>query len=161
MSLKENTMRCAHVEDLLPAFLEEDLSPQEKRIVEKHLKSCKKCQQFMARLDSLDLCFEELSLSPEQSGDGESLKDRNARLQQIHKFSGVKEVGSSSDIFTPEEVATYLKVSVAAVYEMASEMPFFYFGNDLRIRRERLVQWIDEQELASHRKALAVVGGRL
>jgi excisionase family DNA binding protein len=167
MDLKENTMRCTHIEDLLPAFLEEDLSPQENLTVEEHLKGCENCQQFMARLESLDQCFEHLSSFNSQSsldfqvGESSLMADRKVLLEQILRVSDGRVQEPHGDILTPEEVASYLKVSVAAVYEMASEMPFFYFGNDLRIRRERLVKWIDEQEFASHRKALAVVSSRL
>ena len=52
----------------------------------------------------------------------------------------------SEEILTVEETARLLRVPVRDLVEKAGEMPFFDIGGRLRIRRERLLEWIRERE---------------
>lgn len=46
--------RCAHIESLLPAFLEEDLGGEETALVRAHLESCEACRAALAAFASLE-----------------------------------------------------------------------------------------------------------
>ena len=41
-------MKCEKIEELLPPYLEDELSPEEKRAVEKHLKTCENCSMLFS-----------------------------------------------------------------------------------------------------------------
>ena len=50
-------------------------------------------------------------------------------------------------LLTIEEAARYLRLSRAKVYQMAqrSELPSVRMGRSVRVRRDRLDAWLDEQ----------------
>ncbi len=41
-------MKCEKIEELLTPYLEDDLSPEENKAVEEHLKTCQSCSDFLA-----------------------------------------------------------------------------------------------------------------
>jgi len=43
-------MKCEKIEELLSPYLEDDLSPAEKKAVEEHLKTCQSCSDFLSFL---------------------------------------------------------------------------------------------------------------
>ncbi|MBN1612960.1 MAG: DUF2275 domain-containing protein [Deltaproteobacteria bacterium] len=45
-------MTCRQIEDLLPAYLEDVLSPQEKQCVQEHLRACESCSRALADLEA-------------------------------------------------------------------------------------------------------------
>ena len=44
-------MKCEKIEELLPPYLEDELSPEEKRAVEKHLKTCENCSMLFSFME--------------------------------------------------------------------------------------------------------------
>ena len=53
---------------------------------------------------------------------------------------------------TPEEAAAFLRVSSDEITLELDSLPVFRIGNRLRIRRNRLLQWIEEREKSCFRK---------
>lgn len=48
--MKEETINCKIIEDLLPAYIDNILSDETKVFVQKHLKTCKKCEQVFQEM---------------------------------------------------------------------------------------------------------------
>lgn len=50
------------------------------------------------------------------------------------------------DVLTPKEVGAVLSLSRNSVYELfhAQGFPAFKVGNQFRVRREKLVEWMDK-----------------
>ena len=44
-------MNCEKIEELLSPYLEDELSSEEKRVVEKHLKTCKNCSMLLSSME--------------------------------------------------------------------------------------------------------------
>ncbi len=60
-------MKCARLEKLLPMYLENELSPKEMRLVEKHLAQCSSCADILAsltKINSILASLPELEVSP-------------------------------------------------------------------------------------------------
>lgn len=55
-------MKCEHIEELLSPYLEDELSPEDKRAIEEHVKSCESCSLL---LSSLKETSESLAVFPE------------------------------------------------------------------------------------------------
>jgi excisionase family DNA binding protein len=53
-------------------------------------------------------------------------------------------------VWTIEEVATYLRISRQKAYAMAAsgELPTIRMGRSVRVRRDRLEAWLDQQSQA-------------
>lgn len=51
-----------HPEELLSAYMDKEVSPQEKSLVESHLKSCSECQRHLKELESLRQALSSLPL---------------------------------------------------------------------------------------------------
>jgi excisionase family DNA binding protein len=60
------------------------------------------------------------------------------------------ETASSSELLTLNQVAEYLGVCRAHLYKLrAAGLPVIHLGRLIRINRESLQQWLDEQEHSS------------
>jgi hypothetical protein len=85
-------------------------------------------------------------------------------LAEVHaSMEGAPEVvaGELPEVLTVEEVARYLRVSVAELEPALAELPFFEFAGRLRMRRESLEAWIEEREQRARRERLmSLPGGR-
>jgi hypothetical protein len=57
------------------------------------------------------------------------------------------------EILTLHEAAAFLRISEEDLGAIIDELPLFELAGQLRIRTERLRQWIEQRELAYHRNA--------
>lgn len=134
-------MNCADVETLLSAYAEGELVAEEAAPIEAHLRDCAECRAFLETLAGLgDMLRGE---TVEEGPAPEELRSRAARLRQALKVDGSLPRG---EVWTPEEVAAFLKLPPATIYDMAEELPFFAFAGQLRLRREALLEWMEERE---------------
>ena len=55
---------------------------------------------------------------------------------------------------TIEEVSKYLRLTIQKLYKLAQKgrIPAYKFGREWRFKRERIDQWIEEQENTKKRK---------
>ena len=55
---------------------------------------------------------------------------------------------------TPQEVATFMRVTVRTVYRLCeeSELPFLRWGHVIRIPRAQFLRWYDSAKLGPMRK---------
>ncbi len=141
-------MNCKEVQDKLSAFLAAELDDQESLSLRSHLETCADCSYCCAQLEKLDEVIDEWKT------ENTSTEVLSNVLNKIHSNIYGNTL-PADDILTPEDVATFLKLPVATVYEMSQQLPFFYFGEHMRIRRESLLKWIEEEEAQARRRALA------
>ena len=141
-------MKGPHVEDLLSAYAAGELDPAEREACEVHLEACTSCRAFLEDLGALDLLF--ANAAPDLPE--EELRRRAALLREAVADEPAPPRG---EVWTPEEVAAFLKLPVATVYEMAEELPFFSFAGALRMRREALLAWMEEGERRRHLQGTA------
>ena len=141
-------MNCSEVSTLISAFLAGDLTKEETLAVDEHLKECPQCQELSEQYGQLDLLVEKWSKSEMSPSLIESTL--HSIQQRIYGNDLPKD-----EILTPEEVAAFLKIPTRTVYEMTNVLPFIHLGDHLRIRRESLLAWIEEEESRSRRRALA------
>ena len=142
-------MRCQRVKELLSQFEKGELSPALAKELEEHMSSCPECKRVVEDFTLLS----RLSKEDEAHDAGEdrlarvlsSIKERLREEEKSH-FAGEKEV------LTLEEAAAFLRVSSDEITLELDSLPVFRIGNRLRIRRNRLLQWIEEREKSCFRK---------
>lgn len=54
---------------------------------------------------------------------------------------------AESGLLTVDEVATYLRISRAKAYQLvaAGDLPSVRMGRSVRVRRDKLADWLDER----------------
>ena len=117
--------------------------------LEAHLEVCAECRaylQAMHKLDGLLGSVPRHALSP-----GDMLETRRLLARELSR-------GGAADVLTLEQVATLLKLSTEEFAKVAPSLPAFEVGGRVRIRRERLSEWIAERE---RQYAATVAGSRI
>lgn len=53
----------------------------------------------------------------------------------------------AEDIFTKDELADYLRITVRMVDKLRSEgMPFFRIGKLIRFKKDEVMKWLEDQQ---------------
>jgi len=108
-------MKCEHIEELLSPYLEDELSREEKRAVEEHVKSCESCSLLLSNLKE---ATESLVSLPE-------LEVSQGLLNRLYSIPGKKKRFSLAlDFFLRPSLQPVFAV-IAAVLILGS----FYFFN--------------------------------
>jgi len=108
-------MKCEHIEELLSPYLEDELSREEKRAVEEHVKSCESCSLL---LSSLEETTESLVGFPE-------LEVSDRLLNQLYSIPGKKKRFSLGlDFF----LRPSLQPILAAVTIVLTLVSFYFFN---------------------------------
>ena len=82
-------MKCEKIEELLSLYLEDELSPEEKRAVEMHLKTCQSCFELLALIEGTKESltdFPQLELSKNRLDRLYSVPIRKKRLKLSFDF---------------------------------------------------------------------------
>ena len=132
-------MNCDVTYEELAAFAAGDAAPERARRIRQHLRSCEDCRRRLKALASLD---DALRLVPRTE------PPANAVLNARRALSHQRRTESAPDIMTLDEVAEFLRVSSDDLEDVAEELPAFELGGQIRIRRARLIEWIQQRELA-------------
>ena len=131
-------MRCYDVRVLLWPFAKDELSASEAAAVRDHSAGCPDCARELAQVQQLVAAAVELpGMDPSI---GVLLQTKEEVRLELER-QGVWRV-AFGPVMTPEEVARYLKVDVAAVYLHLHEMPHFELDGETRFRREAIDEWI-------------------
>ncbi len=108
-------MKCEHIEELLSPYLEDELSREEKRAVEEHVKSCQSCSLLLSNLKE---ATESLVSLPE-------LEVSQGLLNQLYSIPGKKKRFSLAlDFFLRPSLQPILAI-IAILLTLVS----FYFFN--------------------------------
>ncbi len=135
-------MDCNTVEELLSAYLREELTVLSHDEVSIHLANCPSCQNALNELEAIkSLCKKDVRPSLEQETAKDILGNIKAQIACEEALAATKH-----DIMTVEEAAAYLRVTPRELEEEFDTLPVFTIGGQLRIRRSRLLTWVEERE---------------
>lgn len=137
-------MDCNVTYEELAAFAVGDPAPERAREIERHLPSCEHCRRRLKAIESVDARLRMLPRLEPRAG---------AVLETRRVLSREVRGGGAPEIMTLEEVADFLRVSVDDLEDVASELPAFELGGRIRVRRSRLIEWIEKRERSYARSA--------
>ena len=130
-------MSCEIPYEDLAACLVNELAPDRRCEVEGHVQTCDRCRR---RLDALRHADSALFALPKCRPSTEAvLAARRALADELRP-------GATPAIMTLDEVAEFLRVSPDDLVDLAGELPAFEIGGNIRVRRERLLEWIHRRE---------------
>ena len=136
-------MACDVTYEELASFSAGDLSEPRGQRVREHLEGCGSCQRRLAALGRADAILSAIVQAPPP----EDAVDR-ARVAVL------REVRGTPEIMTLAEVADFLRVKGDDLQEIADELPAFELAGQVRVRRAKLIEWIEQRE-RDHMRGMA------
>ena len=130
-------MSCEITYEDLAAFASEDLEPARQNTIRDHVLACPDCRRRLATLDRADGLL--ASVSPVAPAPSAILAARRA-------FSDVTRGLQTREIMTLEETALFLRITPEQLGEIVEELPAFELAGQIRVRRTRLTEWIQQRE---------------
>ncbi len=105
--------------------------------VRQHLAECPACRHRLEALTRTDAALRSIPrVSP---SDEAALRVRQNLAQEIRG-------ADRPEIMTLTDVADFLRLSPAQLDEIIGELPAFELGGQIRVRRTRLLEWIEHRE---------------
>lgn len=145
-------MSCEITYEQLAAYSQADLSPDRHQAIERHLASCATCRQRLANLRTLDAALPSL---PAETPPAETI------LAARRFLSAEIRPPRESEILTLEEVADFLRIDPRDLGPYVEDLPAFELGGQIRVRRSRLLEWIEQRERQFSRGGTAIAIARL
>lgn len=145
-------MECDVTYEEVAGFVTAELDAARMAEVAEHVPHCERCRERILRLEQADAALQELQ--PTTPNPTAVLAARRA-LAETTRGTG------KSDIMTLEEVAEFLRISSAELGEVVEELPAFELAGRIRVRRERLCEWIKQREQDYARAAAASWAARM
>lgn len=143
-------MRCdvTHEELALYSAGEVDAGLDEARTAElaAHVAGCAECRRRLDDLRETDSLM--TGLRREEPSAGAVLEARRALSREVRG-------GRDPEVMTLEEAAEFLRIAPRELDVAAWGLPVFEIGGRLRVRRSRLVQWIERRERSYARGSAA------
>lgn len=139
-------MNCDVTWEELAALTAGDLPDARRDEVAGHLADCDRCRARLAALERSDGLLAELPRLTPRTG-----AVRAAR-QAASEAARAK---VEREIMTLDEVAAFLRISPDELGEIAEELPAFELAGRIRVRREKLIEWIAHREAAYARQVAA------
>jgi transcriptional regulator with XRE-family HTH domain len=116
-----------------------ELDAERARAIEGHLDSCAACRRRLRALESADAALRALPRMEPPAG-----AVLNTRRLLSRRVRGA----DAPEIMTLDEVAEFLRISLDELEEVVLELPVFELAGQLRVRRSKLTEWIEERERA-------------
>lgn len=101
-----------------------------------HVARCPSCQTRLTALQRMDQLLRQTITQPVPAALAERVR---ATLQRQWK---------STEILTLEEVAAFLHLSIDQLDEITDELPAFELAGQIRVRKTKLLEWIEARERA-------------
>jgi len=139
-------MACNVTSEELSAWKAGDLPASRASRIATHLTACPSCRSRLATLKEAGLLLSSLRM-PVPSAD--------ALLAARRRLDEVTRAGISSEIMTLEEAAQFLRLTPAQMDELAEELPAFELAGQIRIRRQKLLEWVKQRERGYTREIAA------
>jgi len=82
-------MKCEHIEELLSAYLENELSGEQRQMVTDHLKVCSDCQELLSLIQEVSsslTTFPEVEISPELRSQLRTIPEKKQRFKLYLDF---------------------------------------------------------------------------
>lgn len=120
--------------------------------IDRHLADCAVCREQLASLRTVD---ELLGALPRAEPPADvTLRVRRALTEQTRGGGG------TSEIMTLAEVAEFLRVGEAELEQILPELPAFELAGQVRVRRPRLLDWVQQREQAYTKSNMASLVAR-
>jgi anti-sigma factor RsiW len=128
-------VNCDVTYDELAAYVASDLPADRAEAIQRHLSECGMCQGRLSALRRTDSAMDVWSQLPVPHEAVAAAKKALAR-----------ELRGGAHVMTLEEVADFLRISDQELAEIADELPAFELAGQVRVRREKLLEWIERRE---------------
>ena len=135
-------MDCDVTYEELAAFASDDVAPERAQELRNHAAACPSCRQRLDALARLDAGLR--SLPRFETSASALLRTRRLLSEQVRG-------GGRPELMTLDEVAAFLRISLDELEEVVLELPAFELAGQLRVRRSRLIEWIEARERAYSR----------
>lgn len=130
-------MYCDMTTEQLAAFTAGDMPDDRAADIHRHVSSCDHCRQ---RLDALAMVDSSLqSLTPPSPP-----PDALARIR--HVLDRELAAQPAGEIMTLQEVAEFLRVEDDDLRDLLGDLPAFEIAGRIRVRRQKLLEWIGLRE---------------
>ncbi len=139
-------MTCDISYDELAAYAAGDLDADRAAAIREHAAGCQECQ---GRIEALQLTDQLLAAAKPTPPPAEAL------LNTRRALAGATRQAPQSEIMTLEDVAEYLKISAEDLNDIVDDLPAFELAGNIRVRRTRLLDWIEQRERAYRSSAAA------
>lgn len=130
-------MTCEYTHEDLAAYAAGEGDAQARAGIQRHLAACQACRELAAAIKRAD---DALRIAPAFAPPPEAVERTRATV--------AREIARSvpPEIMTIDEAGQMLRLSPRELEEIAPELPAFELAGQIRIRRGRLMEWIEERE---------------
>ena len=105
--------------------------------IQRHLPHCAACRKRITALAEADGLLKQLT--PYRPSHVSVLAVRRALSAELRQ-------NETREILTLDEAAAFLRINPEEMEEIAEELPAFELAGQIRIRRTKLLEWIDQRE---------------
>ena len=137
-------MSCDISYEELAGFADAELEAGRLNEIREHLAGCDLCRERLDALGRADAVL--AAIKPAEPSAAAVLAARR-------EFSEVIRPSQFSEIMTLSEAAEFLRITADQLGEIAEELPAFELAGQIRLRRERLLEWIEQRERDYTRQA--------
>jgi hypothetical protein len=136
-------MDCDVTHEQLAAYGAGDADAELAARIEEHLPSCEACRRLLEAIGQTDSALRLLPrIAPPAAA---LLAARQALSAELHR-------AGAPEVLTIEEAAQFLRVSPDDLDDVMPELPVFEVGGQIRVRRSKMIQWIEKRERAHARE---------
>jgi len=150
--MSERKKECDVTYEELARMTAGDLSPERGAELKRHALGCEACRR---RLDALRDVDDVLGVLPREEPSARAVLEARRLISSELRGSGGPEV------LTLREVAEFLRVSPDEMDRLAGDLPAFEIAGNIRVRRARLIEWIERRERGFLRTGIESEAARL
>lgn len=135
-------MTCDIRLEQLSALLAGELDVTQTQVLRQHIERCPACATLAARLQDIDQQF--------RSAVDQPVPPEAARRARQAMHAAVQRQ-PTPEIMTLDEVGQCLRLTPSQLAQILEQLPSFSVAGEVRIRRDRLMQWVKDQEQQAFR----------
>ena len=130
-------MTCDVTYEELSEFAAGEVQGERSRKISEHLASCEMCRPRLHVLRHVDAI---LPTIPRLQPGTQAILDTRRLISREIRGDDIPE------IITLDEVAAYLRISPDQMAEIIEYLPVFEIAGQIRMRRAKLIEWIEQRE---------------
>jgi len=137
-------MECEECRQRLSEFAAGETPQHEAAAVQEHVEQCAACARLLAAMRATADLVEAL---PDEEPPRSLVLRILGRVEEL----SAPDLAEAPEIMTLEQAARFLQVPPAKLESELVTLPAFEIAGELRIRRDRLLTWVEERERARER----------
>ncbi len=138
-------MSCDVIYEELAAYAAGELDAARAAEIGEHLPACEVCRRRLEALAAADAAL--TRMRPEPPSPEAVLAARRALADAVRR-------PAAPDVMALDEVAEFLRLTPDELEDVAEDLPAFELGGKVRVRRERLLEWIEQREREYARESM-------